>query len=1046
MTQTVEINEFIEKYLSDPAIDYTKEQIIDSFQEYLVDKGYGIDHFNATVEYVTDGGKGVDFRDFLQTEGDSKFAAKLASMDVAKTYSYLATITSFAVPTVSLFDDLADFENYLNDDGTLSKDAKDILEQSLNNYLKITGEAMNFIPGGFLYSTILSELPDGISYAIKAGTNYNDNVEASTFLSSNLLTSSKWENWKNGDWENGPSLEELEDVYNKVYEGTDILDEYLEWKIQYEFEKELKDAGIDVEEYYDMMEDLCKHSSSTPKIEDELNDKSKELDLAGYYSLSKTLLKTFVNVALKKIQQSFEAAENEKNCTPIYSSSIFHSHILDPLILDLDNDGYNVETKENGTNFDLDKNGFAEKINWTTKDGFLCLDLNNNGTIDDGGELFGDKTLLADGTEAANGFEALTQYDSNSDGVIDANDEIFDSLRVWVDADGSGTSGEDELKTLAELGVTSISLGCEAVNAETGTEATIGNAATFTYADGTTGNIGELWVSADLFDTVDTEKIDIPDDIAALPNLGGMGNAYSLHKAMVLDETGELKALVESFAAEQDMDKRMALAEQILIFTCGANAVEDGSRGANFDAAKLKVLETVLGEGFVGIDGTDVPNAKAAAKLSEAYDMLVDMYYNELAAQTYIKDYVQMLRYTENEDGTKVLNVDLVNYVLEYQLANGDENAKGILVDVARYVQYLDNGGIKGMSAFVANYAAISTEYAEEIFKVMPNGYIADGVNALNGASSADLLVGSINGETISAGSGNDILIGGEGNDTLYGGADNDTYIFNLGDGNDVINEQNYASAADKVVFGEGVSAEDISISRSGNNMIIKYSENDSVTIVNQYSSTYYQVETFEFADGTTKKVADYLNTSLTITGEGTIEDFTTGFGTRNTTLIGSDEADTIYGYTGSDILIGAKGNDTLCGGADNDTYIFNLGDGNDVINEQGYASAADKVVFGEGVSIDDIVFSKSGNNLVIGYADTDDSVTIINQNSSSYYQIENFATSDGYTIDYSKVNQLIQAMASFEADTGMSWTEAVEQGNETATGIVSEMWVKSVS
>ncbi len=46
----------------------------------------------------------------------------------------------------------------------------------------------------------------------------------------------------------------------------------------------------------------------------------------------------------------------------------------DPLILDLDGDGYNVEAKENGTNFDLDKNNFAEKINWTKKDGFLCLD------------------------------------------------------------------------------------------------------------------------------------------------------------------------------------------------------------------------------------------------------------------------------------------------------------------------------------------------------------------------------------------------------------------------------------------------------------------------------------------------------------------------------------------------------------------------------------------------------------------------------------------------------------------------------------------------
>ena len=145
-------------------------------------------------------------------------------------------------------------------------------------------------------------------------------------------------------------------------------------------------------------------------------------------------------------------------------------------------------------------------------------------------------------------------------------------------------------------------------------------------------------------------------------------------------------------------------------------------------------------------------------------------------------------------------------------------------------------------------------------------------------------------------------------------------------------------------------------------------------------------------------------------------------------------------------MLIGGKGNDTLYGGYGNDTYIFNLGDGNDVINEQNSNSASDKLVFGEGISITDIMFSNTGNNMEITFAETADSVTIINQKIDSYYRVENFVTSDGYTIDYSKVNQLIQAMASIEADTGMSWTEAVEQSNETANSIISEMWVKSVS
>ncbi len=61
--------------------------------------------------------------------------------------------------------------------------------------------------------------------------------------------------------------------------------------------------------------------------------------------------------------------------------------------------------------------------------------------------------MLADGTKAKNGFEALAQYDLNDDGVIDENDAIFDKLMVWVDANGDGVSDKGELKTLKELGV-----------------------------------------------------------------------------------------------------------------------------------------------------------------------------------------------------------------------------------------------------------------------------------------------------------------------------------------------------------------------------------------------------------------------------------------------------------------------------------------------------------------------------------------------------------------------------------------------------------------
>ncbi len=87
----------------------------------------------------------------------------------------------------------------------------------------------------------------------------------------------------------------------------------------------------------------------------------------------------------------------------------------DPLILDLDHDGkINTKSLNQGVNFDLDGNEFAEKTSWVApQDGFVVLDLNDNGKIDNGGELFGTDTLLANGNKAIDGFQALAQYDEN---------------------------------------------------------------------------------------------------------------------------------------------------------------------------------------------------------------------------------------------------------------------------------------------------------------------------------------------------------------------------------------------------------------------------------------------------------------------------------------------------------------------------------------------------------------------------------------------------------------------------------------------------------
>ena len=92
----------------------------------------------------------------------------------------------------------------------------------------------------------------------------------------------------------------------------------------------------------------------------------------------------------------------------------------DPLALDLGGEGFDLTTVDGGVYFDLDNNGFAEKTAWVgAEDGFLVLDRNYNGNIDNGSELFGDQVWLSDGFVSVSGFDALKDLDSNGDGIID---------------------------------------------------------------------------------------------------------------------------------------------------------------------------------------------------------------------------------------------------------------------------------------------------------------------------------------------------------------------------------------------------------------------------------------------------------------------------------------------------------------------------------------------------------------------------------------------------------------------------------------------------
>lgn len=163
--------------------------------------------------------------------------------------------------------------------------------------------------------------------------------------------------------------------------------------------------------------------------------------------------------------------------------------LCDPLVFDLGDEGINLGSPEDGVYFDIKGDGSPMNVSWIKgNNAFLYLDQNGNGLADDGNELFGD----AGGYK--NGWEKLAQYDDNGDGVIDANDKIYNELRLWRDLNGDGVNQAEESLTLADAGITSINLRHDSSSAFDQYGNLLADRSTFTRADGSQGQVAEAWL------------------------------------------------------------------------------------------------------------------------------------------------------------------------------------------------------------------------------------------------------------------------------------------------------------------------------------------------------------------------------------------------------------------------------------------------------------------------------------------------------------------------------------------------------------------------
>ena len=532
----------------------------------------------------------------------------------------------------------------------------------------------------------------------------------------------------------------------------------------------------------------------------------------------------------------------------------------DPLVIDLGGLGIELTTIENGVHFDLDKNGFAEKTAWIgSEDGFLVLDRNGDGEINDGGELFGDQVQLENGLISISGFQALTELDENKDGIIDSNDSAWNHLRVWIDADQNGVS-EGELKTLDALGITSIGLEVfKEQNIDSSTGIMEAEYAMVNFADGTQRKISEFWFPVDASDTTqNTEDGEIVDTIGNVPNI---------YTAIENDATGKLAQLYEKFASSKDFVEKRLLAKEILYFVTDSTDIEANSRGGNIDARDLHVIETFMGRGFSGVGGNS-PNTNAAPILKDMYAKIERMYFNILNMDTEDGFYLNTIFVSEVADGIDFYDFSIIIPAIKEKMENG-ENVDSLIYSIGAYLcNYDEANGTKTFKHFKkycvelsphygtileaskASSTYIGTENADNIYGTNETDFVVgdsgddtiyghNGNDTIYGEEGNDTLNGGDGDDTIYGGEGNDILNGGYGNDTIYGGAGDDvmwdyggtnewyggegndtfissygieTYHFDLGDGQDIIRQEHEYNdrKGDKIYFGESVNKEDI--------------------------------------------------------------------------------------------------------------------------------------------------------------------------------------------------------------------------------------------
>ena len=477
-----------------------------------------------------------------------------------------------------------------------------------------------------------------------------------------------------------------------------------------------------------------------------------------------------------------------------------------PLVLDLDGDGIETVAANgySGALFDLNNDGIRTATGWVkSDDGMLVRDINGNGSIDNGSELFGDNTLLVAGGKAADGFAALADMDSNHDGKVDSGDANFAQLQIWRDLNQNGVSDTGELFTLQAQGIQSLNATPSSTTDSTVAAGTITASSSHTRTDGTTHSLVDINFIQDTFHSSYTTEIVVPIELQTLPNISGTGRLRDLQQAAALSPAlvnalnlctasttiTARKTLVDTVLLEWAKTDPLYTTSGVTLYYSSYQTYDPNSpniiylrAGETYQISnptgvpasqdivdKVRVVDAILGTNTSSLWG---PNPTKG--MIDAYNAIADSLYTSLE-QIRLKPLFDQigLRFDGN---AFTLDLSGVQTNLESRIAV--DTVQGVW-DLLSFNQLVTSNSWLKETDWASREIALfdrtltSTPITSGVQAVLSAyGYTsvltAQSGITLSGTTLTELLVGSAQGDTLNGGGGNDTVLGGAGNEFLF--------------------------------------------------------------------------------------------------------------------------------------------------------------------------------------------------------------------------------------------------------------------------------------